>query len=41
MTELTSAGSSQCTVAQALNNCGQVVGSTCDEQDAFLWTGGK
>jgi probable HAF family extracellular repeat protein len=41
MTDLTGAGSSQCTVAQAINNRDQVVGNTCDEQDAFLWTGGK
>ena len=41
MTDLTGASSSQCTVAQALNNRGQIVGNTCDEQDAFLWTGGK
>jgi len=41
LTDLTGASNSQCTVAQALNNRGQVVGNTCDEQDAFLWTGGK
>ena len=41
LTDLTGAGSSQCTVAQALNNRGQVVGNTCTEQGAFLWSGGK
>ena len=41
MTDLTGAGSSQCTVAEAINNRDQVVGNTCDEQDALLWTGGK
>ena len=41
MTDLTGADTSQCTVAEAINNRDQVVGSTCDEQDALLWTGGK
>jgi probable HAF family extracellular repeat protein len=41
MTDLTGASSSQCTVAEASNNRDQVVGNTCDEQDALLWAGGK
>jgi probable HAF family extracellular repeat protein len=41
MTDLTGAGSSQCTVTEAVNDRDQVVGHTCDEQDALLWTGGK
>jgi probable HAF family extracellular repeat protein len=41
MTDLTGAASSQCTVAAAINRRDQVVGNTCDEADALLWTGGK
>ena len=41
MTDLTGAASSQCTVAAAINSRNQVVGNTCDEADALLWTGGK
>jgi probable HAF family extracellular repeat protein len=41
MTDLTGAGSSQCTVTEVINDRDQIVGHTCDEQDALLWTGGK
>jgi probable HAF family extracellular repeat protein len=41
MTDLTGAPSSQCTVASAINSRDQVVGSTCDEADALLWSGGN
>ena len=41
MTDLTGAGSSQCTFAEAINDRDQVVGGTCDGQVALLWTGGK
>jgi len=41
MTDLTGAGRRQCTVAEALNNRGQVVGHTCNEHDALLWAGGR
>jgi probable HAF family extracellular repeat protein len=41
MTDLTGASSSQCTVAKAVNERGQIVGNTCDESDALLWVGGR
>jgi uncharacterized membrane protein len=41
MTDLTGAGSSQCTFAEAINDRDQAVGGTCDGQVALLWTGGK
>jgi probable HAF family extracellular repeat protein len=41
MTDLTGAASSECTVAEAINDRDQVVGHTCDEAEALLWTGGK
>ena len=41
MTDLTGASSPDCTVAEALNTHDQVVGHTCDEDAALLWTGGK
>jgi len=41
MTDLSGADSSQCTIAEAINNRDQAVGDTCGEQDALLWTGGK
>jgi probable HAF family extracellular repeat protein len=41
MTDLTGAASSECTIAEALNNRDQVVGHTCDEEDALLWADGK
>lgn len=41
MTDLSGADSSQCTIAEAINDRDQVVGDTCGEQDALLWTGGK
>jgi len=41
ITDLTGVGSSQCTVAAAINARDQIVGSTCSESDALLWTDGK
>jgi hypothetical protein len=41
MTDLSGAESPDCTVAESLNDHGQVVGHTCDETAALLWTGGK
>jgi probable HAF family extracellular repeat protein len=41
MTDLSGAGSPDCTVAESLNDHDQVVGHTCDETTALLWTGGK
>jgi probable HAF family extracellular repeat protein len=41
MTDLTGAGSSQCTVASAINAHDEIVGSTCEESDALLWADGK
>jgi probable HAF family extracellular repeat protein len=41
MTDLSGATSPDCTVAESLNDVGQVVGHTCDETVALLWTNGK
>jgi probable HAF family extracellular repeat protein len=42
MTDLTGAGSSQCTFAGAINAHDQIVGGTCSgKPDALLWTDGK
>jgi probable HAF family extracellular repeat protein len=41
MTDLTGAGSSQCTYAFAINAHDQIVGATCDNTDALLWDHGK
>jgi probable HAF family extracellular repeat protein len=41
MTDLSGAASPDCTVAESLNDRDQVVGETCDESSALLWTGGK
>jgi probable HAF family extracellular repeat protein len=41
ITDLTGAASPDCTVAESLNDRDQVVGETCDETAALLWTGGK
>jgi probable HAF family extracellular repeat protein len=40
MSDLSGADSPDCTVAEALNTHDQVVGHTCDETVALLWTGG-
>lgn len=41
MTDLTGAGSSQCTFAEGINARRQIVGGTCDESDALLWNDGR
>jgi probable HAF family extracellular repeat protein len=41
MTDLTGAGSSQCTFAAWTNSHDQIVGGTCDGSDALLWDDGK
>jgi probable HAF family extracellular repeat protein len=41
MTDLTGADSSQCTYAFAINAHDQIVGATCDNNDALLWDHGK
>jgi probable HAF family extracellular repeat protein len=41
MTDLSGATSPDCTVAESLNDHDQVVGHTCDETTALLWSGGK
>lgn len=41
MTDLSGADRPDCTVAETLNDHGHVVGETCDESAALLWTGGR
>jgi probable HAF family extracellular repeat protein len=41
MSDLTGAGSSQCTFAEGINAREQVVGGTCGESDALLWDDGR
>jgi probable HAF family extracellular repeat protein len=41
MTDLTGAGSPQCTYAFAINASDQIVGATCENKDALLWDHGK
>lgn len=41
MSDLSGADNPDCTVAESLNDHDQVVGHTCDETTALLWSGGK
>jgi hypothetical protein len=41
MTDLTGAGSPQCTTAESTNATSEAVGHNCDETDALLWANGK
>jgi probable HAF family extracellular repeat protein len=41
MTDLTGPASPQCTIPEAINSHGQIVGHTCDESDALLWRDGR
>ena len=41
LVDLTGAGNTQCTFAEWINDRDQVVGGTCGEGSALLWSGGK
>lgn len=41
MTDLSGAASSDCTIAESMNNRDQVVGHSCDEDEALMWAAGR